>query len=57
MNLAELMKDDDLFIKEIACLRGTEKLSKHQYFLDNAFDKDEHLTFDMIDQLHPSSYF
>lgn len=28
MNLAELMKDDDLFIKEIACLRGTEKLSR-----------------------------
>jgi hypothetical protein len=56
-NPAALMRSSDLFIKEIACLRGIEEISKHQYFLDSAFDKDEQLSFDIIDQLQTSSYF
>jgi len=57
INSAGLMKSEDLFIKEIACLRGIEGISKHKYFLDSAFDRDEQLSFDIIDQLQVSSYF
>jgi len=56
-NPAELMKSDDPFIKEIACLRGTEKPLRHKFMLDTAFDRDEQLIFDVINQLHESSYF
>lgn len=53
----KLMKSDNLFIKEIACLRGIEKPLKHLDFLDSAFDRDEQLSFDIADQLQVSSYF
>lgn len=56
-NPAALMKSSDLFIKEIACLRGITETSRHKYFLDSAFDRDEHLSFDIIEQLQSSSYF
>jgi len=56
-NPAILMKSDDLFIKEIACLRGIEEISRHKYFLDSAFDRDEQLSFGIIDQLQSSNYF
>jgi hypothetical protein len=56
-NPAALMKSSDLFIKEIACLRGVTETSRHKYFLDSAFDRDEHLSFDIIEQLQSSSYF
>ena len=51
------MKSKDLFIKEIACLRGVENTLRHQVLLDTAFDRDEHVVFDVINQLHDSSYF
>ncbi|HEY9691722.1 MAG TPA: RNA-directed DNA polymerase [Oculatellaceae cyanobacterium] len=57
INSAELMKSNNLFIKEIACLRGVESLSRHKYMLDNAFDRDEQLSLDIIDQLQAYSYF
>ncbi len=56
-NPAALMKSSDLFIKEISCLRGITETSRHKYFLDSAFDRDEHLSFDIIEQLQSSSYF
>ena len=56
-NPSALMKSSDLFIKEIACLRGITETSRHKYFLDSAFDRDEHLSFDIIEQLQSSSYF
>jgi hypothetical protein len=56
-NLAKLMKSDDPFIKEIACLCGAEGLVSHKVILDTAFDRDEHLIFDIINQLNESSYF
>ena len=56
-NPAELMKSDDPFIKEIACLRGTEKPLRHELMSNTAFDRDEQLIFDIINQLHQSSYF
>ena len=56
-NPAELMQSDNLFIKEISSLRGTENTLRHRVMLDTAFDRDERLAFDIINQLHPSSYF
>ena len=56
-NPLDLMKSHDLFIKEIACLRGTERPLRHKDFLNSAFDRDEQLSFDIIDQLQVSSYF
>jgi Reverse transcriptase (RNA-dependent DNA polymerase) len=53
----DLMKSNDLFVKEIACLRGIERPLRHKCFLDTAFDRDEQLSFDIIDQLQVSSYF
>ncbi|WP_204104076.1 MULTISPECIES: RNA-directed DNA polymerase [Spirulina sp. CCY15215] len=57
INSAELMRSNDLFIKEIACIRGVDKRLKHTDILDSAFDRDEPLSFDIIDQLQASSYF
>lgn len=51
----ELMKADDLFIREIACLRGVQDPLRHQSLLDIAFDGDEYLAFDIIDQVRGSS--
>jgi hypothetical protein len=56
-NSAELMKSDNPFIKEISCLRGVEDPLRHRELLDTAFDRDEQLIFDIINQLHDSSYF
>lgn len=56
-NIAELMKSKDLFIKELASLYGIDGNSKHVSILDTAFDRDEHLMFDVINQLQNSSYF
>lgn len=56
-NPLELMKSEDLFVKELACLRGVERTLQHRDFLDTAFDRDESLTFDIINQLNDSSYY
>jgi hypothetical protein len=56
-NPTTLMKSNDMFIKEIACLRGVQNLLRHQVLLDTAFDRDEHMVFDVINQLRDSSYF
>jgi hypothetical protein len=56
-NPIALMSSDNLFLKEIACLRGVVNLFRHQALLNTAFDRDEHLVFDVINQLRDSSYF
>jgi len=56
-NALALMKSKNPFIKELACLRGTENPLRHQSMLDTAFDRDEQLVFDVIGQLRDSSYF
>jgi hypothetical protein len=56
-NRLELMRSGDLFIKEISCLRGIDESFRHELLLDTAFDRDEKLIFDVISQLHQSSYF
>lgn len=57
INSRDLMKSSHLFIKELACLRGIHSESKFDNILDSAFDIDEELSFDIIDQLQNSSYF
>lgn len=57
VNQIELMRADDPFIKEIASLRGVENPLRHEDFLDTAFDKDEHMIFDVIHQLQPYGYY
>ena len=56
-DIAALMKSKDLFVKEMACLYGLAGPSRHTATLDTAFDRDEHLMFDIINQLQDSSYF
>lgn len=54
-NPLQLMKSDDPYIKELACLRGIENPLRHESMIDTAFDRDEQLTFDVINQLNDSS--
>ena len=50
-----LMKSDDVFIAEVASLHGVVGESRHTSILNSAFDPDEQMAFDAINQLHPSS--
>lgn len=52
-----LMKSEEPFIRELACLHGVGDGRRHASVLDLAFDRDEQLAFDAITQLQPSSYF
>ena len=54
---SELMKSEEPFIRELACLHGVDEERRHAVVLDSAFDRDEQLAFDAINQLQPSSYF
>jgi retron-type reverse transcriptase len=47
-NMKKLMKSDDLFIKELACLHGVDESKRHLSLLNSAFDRDEDLAFDII---------
>ncbi|MBN2006281.1 MAG: RNA-directed DNA polymerase [Anaerolineae bacterium] len=53
----ELMKSDNLFVREIACLRGIENPLRHKTILNTAFDRDEQLVLDIINRLRDSSSF
>jgi hypothetical protein len=53
----ELMKSEEPFIRELACLHGIGDGCRHVSVLDSAFDRDEQLAFDAITQLEASSYF
>ena len=53
----ELMKSDDFFVRELACLRGIDNPLRHKAILDTAFDRDEQLILDVINRLRDSSYF
>lgn len=56
-NPLALMKSDDPFIREIACLRGVENPLRHKQILDTALDRNEQLVLDIINRLHDSGYF
>lgn len=51
-----LMASDDAFIKEISSLHGVQDDVMHHDIFDEAFDRDEQLAIDIIDQLQQSSY-
>ncbi len=51
-----LMKSDNGFIAEVASLHGCAGETRHTNILNSAFDPDEQMAFDAINQLHPSSY-
>lgn len=42
----KLMKSDDLFIQEMACLHGISNFPRHPEILETAFDRGEELAFD-----------
>lgn len=55
LELKKLMLDDDKFIQEVACLHGLSS-PRHSMMLREAFDVDEDLAMDVINQLQNSSH-
>jgi len=53
--LSELMLDENRFIREITCLHGIAA-PRHSAMLCEAFDVDEELAMDVINQLQSSSH-
>lgn len=53
-NMQTLMSSSDKFIQQIACLHGVLP-SRHAETLSSAFDYDESLTLDLLNQLKQSS--
>ena len=49
-----LMRSADPFIRELACLHGGESARRFSSLLNSAFDGDEALAFDAINQLNQS---
>lgn len=47
----KLMKSADPFLRELACLHGVTTVPRHQQMLYTAFDEDEDIAVDAIDQL------
>lgn len=50
----ELMRSTNPFIQELACLHGLQDTPRFNSLLDSAFDSDEALAFDAINQLNES---
>lgn len=55
-NELTLIKSQDAFIAELSSLHGCDEATRHSIILNTAFDPDEQMAFDAINQLHPSSY-
>lgn len=49
-----LMKKSEPFIRELACLHGISDYPRHPTILETAYDEDEILAIDIIDQLQYS---
>jgi hypothetical protein len=52
---ASLMRSSNPFIREMACLHGVSNRCRYDDLLDSAFDTDEQLAFDALEQLNGSS--
>lgn len=50
-----LMRSSDPFIREVACLHGCQSDGRHHAVLDTAFDRDEELALDALNQVHMTS--
>lgn len=53
--IKDLMQSKNGFVKEFACLHGLSE-PRHQNVLDSAFDRDEDLAMDILNQLQSSSH-
>ena len=49
-----LMKSGEPFMRELACLHGLAEHPRHPKLLETAYDEDEDLALDAIDQLQQS---
>ncbi len=54
--MLDLIREASPFIQEMACLHGADGPVRHSNTLDTAFDRDEHLAFDVLNQLSHSGY-
>jgi hypothetical protein len=50
----ETMKSADPFLRELACLHGIVEQPRHPEFLETAFDEDEDLALDVMNDLRAS---
>ncbi len=50
-----LMRSDDLYLREIACLHGLSQSPRHEGLLRTVFDKEEELAMDAIEQIQQSA--
>lgn len=54
---AEMMRTNDAFIQELSCLHGLSDRPRHAEILATAFDTDETIAFDAVEQSqHSFSY-
>lgn len=54
---AEMMRTSDRFIQELACLHGLSTKPRHSEILAKAFDTEENISFDAVEQSqHSFSY-
>lgn len=51
----DLMKSKDPFIRNLACLHGISDYPRHTELLETAYDKDELITLDAVEQLRQSN--
>jgi hypothetical protein len=49
-----MMNSSDPFVREIACLHGISESPRHAHYLEQAFDANEDLAMDAIEQLQTS---
>ncbi|MNY60167.1 hypothetical protein D3C86_1966830 [compost metagenome] len=49
-----LMQSEDPFVRELSCLHGLSEKPRHPDILETAFDEDESLVMDAIDQIQQS---
>lgn len=52
----DLIREAGPFVQEMACLHGADGPARHSSTLDTAFDRDEQLAFDVLNQLSQSGY-
>lgn len=52
----DLIREASPFVQEMACLHGADGPVRHSNTLDTAFDRDEQLAFDVLNQLSQSGY-
>lgn len=56
VSMSKLMRDSDPYVRELACLHGAGSEARHSQILNTAFDRDEQLAFDVLNQLSQSGY-